>query len=363
MFKYAGVVLDWHDDHGKTLTRLLIEGDSLPEQVKTAEMVPMERLWQPDDFALVMLDRGHPLPKYACYDADSAAVSSTYLLEHKDKLPSEAQKVAAANLIAACRRFDVKPPEGLWKIAGTASAGANTVDVSQGPGVKIAARPPKDDDYALITEQGRFYPIDTWDRVKTAETYFLEEGVRMDPSHRRQYAKKLAARATELGYPLHEKVAERGSETWAPPDNVEAGICARRPVGNAAFLDDLFEKRADLNPELYAECLRRHDVGHGIDRLWGQTIPDPWESTFGIDKTAEVIWESGTERLTDSQLFNLAKNGMGTFTQQFTEHLGSEFVKDPKGVFDSLPEPQKKVLARMAADVASSGSSAPNIIG
>lgn len=223
-----------------------------------------------------------------------------------------------------------------------------------------------DKDYAVVTDQGCFYPIDTWDKVKTAERYFLEENMRMDPALRRQYAEKLAAKATEIGYPLNEKVAERGSKTWAPADNVEASICARKTAsaeGDRVLLDQLFEKRGAFGPDVYAECLRRYDVDRGLDNLWGRTIPDPWESTFGIDKTAEVIWESGTERLTDSQLFNLAQNSIKTFANQFTDHAASDFAKDPRGIFDSMPEPQKKLIARMAIDAASTGYSAPNVIG
>lgn len=357
MFKYAGVVLDWHDDQGETFKAVLEKHPDAPEWVKTASILPREQL-TPEDFALHLLDRGYSYHKYACYDPTSTMLSCIYFEKHGSKLPLEARKTAAVRLVDACTRFGHRPPSALKKLASLEAT-------SERPLVKTAL-PQQDGDYAVVTEQGRFYPIDSWDRVKVAERYFLEEGVRMAPHTRRQYAEKLAAKATEIGFPLNEKVAEHGSKTWAPADNVEASICARKTASDEngrAFLDELFEKRASIGPELYAECLRHYDVDHGLDSLWGRTIPDPWESTFGIDKTAEVIWESGTERLTDSQLFNLAKNGIETFIQQFSDHAASDFAKDPRGIFDSMPEPQKKLIARMAADVASSGNSAVNVIG
>lgn len=502
MFKYAGVVLDWHDDQGETLKSLLETAGRIPELVKTAQMAPKEQLF-PTDFALVMQDQGHVYHKYACYDPGSAAVSTVYFLEHGDKLPTEAQKVAAACLMDACTNFDIRSPAVMSKIAQGGFVGKHLPTFSKIPGVGAALRkgeevvrraaikelsgavegsihgpsdaargavvknvislakqvapgmaagsvagglgglthddpragaargllagalggiggralgpgmtraaiggamlgapagalfggkkdrekgasrvvdvtgqspapvvktamPLGNEDYAVVTEHGRFYPIDTWDRVKLAEQYFEDEAVRMPPTIRRQYAVKLASKAAQMGYPLNEEIHYMGSEGWAPEDNIEAAICIRKTASDRdgqLFLTQIFEKRGSLGPDVYAECLHRFDVETGIDQLWGRTVPDPWESTFGIDKTAEVIWESATERLTDSQLINLAENGMRTFNAQFTDHVGSEFVKDPKGVFKSMPEPQKKIIARMAADVASSGGPATDVIG
>jgi len=122
-------------------------------------------------------------------------------------------------------------------------------------------------------------------------------------------------------------------------------------------LDLLLEKRAELEPELYAECLRRFDVDHGLDQGWDQVVLDPWASTFGFHKVATVVWEMGAERVTDDALHNLAVNHQDSLTKQFTDDFAVEFLKDPVGIFKSMPDPQKKILSRLANDSSSYGGS------
>ena len=41
----------------------------------------------------------------------------------------------------------------------------------------------------------------------------------------------------------------------------------------------------------------------------------------------------------------------------FTEAFVEEYIKDPVGLFNSLPDPQKRRLARLSDDKSSDGSS------
>jgi hypothetical protein len=122
-------------------------------------------------------------------------------------------------------------------------------------------------------------------------------------------------------------------------------------------LDDLFSVRHQLGPEKYASNLRTFDVTHGIDKLWDRDVPDPWASTFGLQKVAEVVWEDGVDRVTAQQLHNVAMNHTGHLDEVFTEGFVKEFYKDPIGVFNSLPLPQKRRFARLADDLAHQGGS------
>lgn len=127
MNNYAGVVLDWYDDKGETLKALFPTPDKLPEIIKTANVQPPETL-QPEDFALVAVNEGHVLHKFACHDAGTTAMSVVYFMEHGDKLPEEAQKLAAANLVNACESFDLQPPDAILKVAGTSKGLKNLAD-------------------------------------------------------------------------------------------------------------------------------------------------------------------------------------------------------------------------------------------
>jgi hypothetical protein len=241
---------------------------------------------------------------------------------------------------------------------------SDLVDITgKKPTVKIKTATLTEDDYAVVTEDGsKHYPINTWDLVKQAEDYFQEERIRLDPEIRRQFAVNLTKKAAAMGYPLEAGIVELGSESYAPKGHLKAAIemrkvaCAPRSEGRK-FLDELFEKTAELQPEVYAECLKRFDIESGLNSGWDQVILDPWASTYGIDKTANVVWESATDRVTDQDLCNLALNHGSLLQRHFACPIVAEFQKHPVTIFESMPIPQKKILARMAQDVRGQGIS------
>jgi hypothetical protein len=116
----SGLVLDVYDDfNGETLRSLYPSSADIPDNVKTASLVlGATRDQLPDDvFALVLVNNGEKLRKYACVDPGNTELSVEYFLKHGHKLPTEAQKVAAANLVTACSWYEMSPPEELEKVA------------------------------------------------------------------------------------------------------------------------------------------------------------------------------------------------------------------------------------------------------
>lgn len=235
----------------------------------------------------------------------------------------------------------------------------------QAPAPKLASpRPRADEDYAVVLSDGRrLYPIDSWDNVKLAHQYFEENERRMDPAVRHQFAERLATKAASIGYLLPGSIQEAGATTYADEGHLKAAlemrkVAFRRGSAEHEFLDELFEKRAAIEPATYAECIRRFDVMNGIDRAWDTGFLDPWSSTFGLEKKAnKVVWEDGAERVTEGELQNLSTNGSIPLQTVFTPIFAAEFQKDPVSVFESMPLAQKRVLARMAVDVGSQGGS------
>lgn len=561
---YAGVTLDWYDDNLATLKAKFPAAHQLPDIIKEADVRPSHQVPN-EQFALVALNNGYVLRKYACHDPGTTAMSVIYFMEHGDKLPDEAQKVAAANLHNACVEHDLTPPASLTKVASLAGlgigalggAGIGALAAGEGkrlkgaliggglgaaggaglghlgarraaaataktpakaaiglrppptaaqtetmatraagmgdraataratraadmgafrnlekpvtklrlsktsavvvleklglmnvglaklaglmgqepvpepskkklgaqmnmektswgggkqhaenlqrilkdnPGIAMSeavkkynmkykkasaviditgkrpapkvklARPQRDEDYAVVLQDGsRHYPIDTWDRVKLAEDYYQENRLRMEPRVRRQFAVKLASRALHFGYPLDYEIFEKGACTYARPGEMKAAIEMRKvacaPGEAREWLDELFEKRAHIDAPTYAACLHRFDVENGLDRGWDHLVLDPWESTFGINKTAEVVWEHGADRVTDDQLQNLAQNQHSGMDELFTHEVSKEFIKDPVGIFNSMPDPQKKIIARLANDMTSQGGSEVAVVG
>jgi hypothetical protein len=391
--KYAGVTLDYFDDKGALIKEKFPQVDQLPDVIKTANVKPQEQL--PDEaFALVALDGGHVLRKFACVDPGTTAMSVMYFMENCDKLPEGAVKTAARNLFEACTQHKLVPPVELTKMAGWLTSekgdqfeqalrahraagkdpstmtkadieryvGKNkkVVDITgQSPKSKTAAAPTSDEDYAVVTSDGqRMYPIHDWDHIKQACDYWAIEA-------RRQFAVKLAAKAHGFGYPIDdETLLDAGAVDYADEDHVKTAMDMRKMTlpgeDNAVhrgFLDELLEKKASMHPEIFAECVRRFDVMNEIDPGWDSIILSPWESTFGLEKTAKVVWESGADRVTEEALVNLARNRSGELQEEWNHDITQGMFSDPVGTFNSLPLPHKKVMARLANDVSSQGGS------
>jgi hypothetical protein len=115
----TGSVIDFYDDPSGTVLKTKLAYAQLPDYIRQADYQSEEKLAAlPDDaFALVMVDQGQKIRKFACVDKGNTALSALYFLENKDKLPEEAQKVAAANLVEYCQAFQIEPPWQLHKVA------------------------------------------------------------------------------------------------------------------------------------------------------------------------------------------------------------------------------------------------------
>lgn len=359
--KYAGVILDHYDDQGATLKTVFPRQDDLPDMIKSAEFV--DRDWVADDqYALIMQDGPQVLKKFACNDPGVTATSIIYYMEHGHKLPEPAQKTAAARLVEAAFHFGLTPPETLIKKAGRFDQ-PNKVDVTgHPPQVKVAyPQPESDNDYAVCLPDGRrLYPIHDWDHLKMASEYWEHYERDMDPGLRRQFAEKLAVKAKDMGYPLREKIAEAGARTFATPEHLRMALEMRKMAvdeQSRETLDDLLDTRGNIGPTKYAAALRRFDVEQGLDRQWGSSVLDPYQSTYGRTKVAKVVWNDGPDRITDEELQNLANLHIGDLDELFSEHFVRGFERDPVSIFNSMPMPQKRILARLAGDKFRDGSS------
>jgi len=114
----AGIVLDLYDNP-HDLRAIFPSVDVIPESVKIAHRLSSDELAAlPDDaFALVLLDDGDRLRKFACVDEGNTLLNVSYFFLHGHKLPAEAQKTAAENLKVACAWYNIEVPDELEKIA------------------------------------------------------------------------------------------------------------------------------------------------------------------------------------------------------------------------------------------------------
>lgn len=130
----SGLILDVYDDvNGDVLRTMFPDRGSIPGFVKQASSLdPDTRSRLPDDvFALVLINDGEKLRKYACVDEGNTALSVTYFVKNAHKLPVEARVRTAENLKVACGWYGLDVPEELEKEAS----------LLQGMAQRIAKKP------------------------------------------------------------------------------------------------------------------------------------------------------------------------------------------------------------------------------
>jgi len=408
----TGSILDFYDDPNGFVLREKIPEAGLPEFVKEASFLDEQRRASlPDDvFAVVMLDQGEPIRKFACVDKGNTALSVIYFMENRHKLPEEAQKVAAANLITACGWYDIEPPESLLKTAGllgkvvgapmkalTALSGvAQAKDVASRGAARHAAtmgkfselsgtkllpnqsdRPEDEEKTASIqpyvditgkeappriekvasrrTLLNGNFPVDTYGEVEQAQRWFNDYGTTLHPADRREYCVKLAERADELGAEVDGGIAKYAASGYAPDHDIEMAVSTRlqfwtEDSPHRDLLAGLMQKRASIEPETFCEALRQIDEMSGLHYHWDNGVVDPWFSTFG--KTAGVGWsfEYGGDKIDEEKLHSIVMAQRCQLKKLFGEDVAEEMEKKPKEIFDSLPLDSKRIIMRMAND-------------
>ena len=242
-----------------------------------------------------------------------------------------------------------------------------TVDVSN-------KEPPK----ALVEKKASFfalpakgkYPLDSYAQVKAASSYFAEYYKEFDPEVRHEYASNLVKRASALDIPLMDIARKYGSDDFAPEEEIKVAFDARRieVKHNQDALSLLGEVEKVARFRMWKEAaagvrsysaeevvgiLAEFDKVAGLDHHYDRTILDPYYSIYGFEKVAEedeadfseVI---GNETVTAADLLRLSRIAAASVKMTFGADFQEEFLKDPVGIFKSLPLAQKKMMMRLA---------------
>lgn len=412
---HTGAIIDFYDDPQGLVLKEKLGADQVPNFIKEAQFLDeSHRSRLPDDvFALVMLDRGAPMRKYACTDKGNTALSVIYLMENHHKLPEPAVKTAAANLLTACGWHQLKSPVGLKKLAfvgrllnigGSAMHMGDVVSrgaqrhARMGRGMpkvgdlagsdimptqstkedkdtagqeKTAALQPYVDvtgmeppprlekqaseRFCLVKEgQGQF-PIDTYGEVMEAQQWFNDYGDTLHPEDRREFCTKLASRADEIGLSVIDRIRKYAGAGYAPDGEIKVGVSTRMQFWaddspERDMLQGLMDKYAEVSPDVFCQALRDFDEQHGLDHYWDTGIYDPWYTTYGMEKKAEWTFEHMSDRITEERLRQVAHASYPLIREKFGEELADSLKKNPTQIFDSLPLDAKRIIMRMAND-------------
>lgn len=354
---YKLTTLDFYDDGGQLLRKVLPEQSDIPDFVKTAEVLEPGSGGQL--YALLLVDDGEVLQKYAMVDRGNTWLSVLYFGLNREKLPEGAQKVAAANLLNACHDFDIDPPDFLAELARDAAVVDTQVfDVTgQVPLQKVASAEKEEVRYAIERADGsKHYPLTDANDVASALRYFGDHKSDFVPRERREFAVKVAAAAKRGALALPEEVAHYASDDWNPLlvahiTNRAVHLVERdSPTDGAAKaqLDKLASAKSSMSPTDFAVALERFDRENGLDGYWDRHIADPYFSTLGIPKVAAKTYDLGVVSCTSEDIMQLSTKGSAAIVDHFGEKVAGEFVKNPIAVFESMPAPQKLIMARMA---------------
>lgn len=203
------------------------------------------------------------------------------------------------------------------------------------------------------------YPLDSYADVQKAVIYFDDHYIEMTPPDRHEFAVKVASRADELGIQTTELLDRYGSTGYAP--DLDAHLSSRKAIIQEGEIRDLYqelqEKRASIEPADFVQALSDLDEISGLNWYHGGEVADPYFATFGgrgLEKEAGWTWQSttGEVHVNEQQLNELVNTGRKRLEKALSDDAIDGLQKSPVQVFESLPEPMKIIVAKMANDVA-----------
>ncbi len=202
------------------------------------------------------------------------------------------------------------------------------------------------------------YPIDGYGDVKTASEYFDNHMNDFKVEDRREFAFHLGQRLEELSLPLTENVAKYAGDGYGPHIDVELFARVRNFEGfdHADAYAVLIEKKASVPPHVMLEMIHELDEISGAATKYDAPLGfrDPYQAVYGktagLEPAKSFSWSEGNEYTNDTMLTGLATRRYAALDHAFGKEMRLSFQKDPVGVFQSMPDPQKIVIARLASD-------------
>jgi len=350
MDKLAGQIIDFYDDaEGTILRKRFPTMEALPEVIKTAELLSedeRERLREPL-FALVLQNGEERMKKFACTDEANTMLSVMYLLDHaQNVLPEKATKTAAQNLVSACGTYEISPPEELVTLAGSTTEEklSSFVDVTK----LEAPTTPTDISHYCLTKEAR-YPLQSYDQVQKAVKYFDDHSSGFHPSTRREYSLNLTKRANDLGIPVGEKIEKYAADSYVDDMQLRAELSLRMQKTaseeHKKMYVKLFEKRASLQPGVFAHTLMNIDEQAGLSDYWDGALQDPYAASL-MPKVAGYSYNSSQGYVDEEDLKRVLEYP-DLLKKAFGSDFAQEFTKKPVAMFQALPEPEKNVIIKM----------------
>ena len=269
------------------------------------------------------------------------------------KLCDEAQRLVASKLKrAGASKFS--PSELFCKVAEAADLNIPATRIFSSNEILAKAAPDNtklasldDSFFGLVNGEERKYPLCNRLLIKTAEDFFEENFDRFSPKFRKEFAEKIMLNAGRIGHNIKlASIREYGATTHS--SDLELDLNLRKNLIHDKKEIEVLNKLAlvarTVNPYKFAKGLEAFDKSAGIDKYWDKNIADPYKTTFGITKTAEVKFKVGNKQVTESQLYKLADSVLDGLESQLGQEAIQGLKDEPLSVFPSLPRPYQELI-------------------
>jgi len=343
-------MLDFYDDlSGSLLRRLLPDMSRIPIFIKQASTDVANA--EDESFALLLSSGGEKKRKFACVDPGNTALSVLYFMETKDDLPEDIRKSAAHNLVVACRRHNLDVPPVLEKQAGLTSGERALYKMN----LFVTDIRESEETVPVVFKTASGLPLDTIKEAHSAIRKFREDFLQMHPQDRRAEALSIEKRASAFGLPIPSEMAAYTGDSYSNSlwGHIKSRVDILEDESWKGAYGDLFKMASQMQPDVFAEVLAEMDTRSGISAYWDSYILDPFTTTLSkkaSEGLTEYEYSDGMDKVTGTDLQRLARNGRDLLQRQFGEDIAKGFCGNPVAIFQSLPQPQRKILMRMAQD-------------
>lgn len=361
--KLSSLVLDFYDDTDGVIAR------QLPQELHRVKIASQEEVDALPDtaFALVFKTASGVLRRRFPVDTpDNIKLSEAYLDRVQDQLPPDAVHMARAKIAAA------KEGKAQYEVAyvdTTKTAARKTASIS-------------DRFYGLSVGTANKFPLHTAAHVKMAESRFTWTTATMEPKFKFAYARNIASRAAQLGVDLPATSAVHNyTNTTLNKVALAQAVKQRKQAAfskglSTEVLDSLLyatgapierggaesqaaydQKLADakiacanhtaVQPEHVIGMLMQYDKAAGLGPFeYNRGMLDPFASVY---KHASFTPGASVDGI-----------DLGSISPEMLQQAGmdddfiQQFMANPEQVYQSLPDPVKRVIQQAAA-----GSQAP----
>jgi hypothetical protein len=355
-------VLDFHDDQPKTIFKKI--ASKIPQEVLAKELTPKDA--EAGQYGIVLLTKeGSALSKFPISNEADTAVSALYFEETRDRMPYEAQRIAASFIKQACDKFKIAPPEAITKLASDrykhnrydeAEHTFATQFEKKASVLYDKSRPEVKDQHFYALPSLKKYAMPNADYLKKAEAYFEENHRLFTLQDKIEYSLNTVARAEELGVQVeNEKIHKYASSKYGR--DISSALKAREPFCKTAVQKNVLKKMASFvqktPPREFAEALHLFDKKAGLDRFYDSRIQDPYLAILDGKPLEKFAGYSYKEEYTGHSLSKKElEKAFEKKSQKIADHYGKSLAdglkKEGIAAFEALPDDAKDIVAKIA---------------